>query len=67
MSDRRLKELEAKKNKKEAFANKKSVSTSYFEFSVWKYEACEYLCSRPKPPENVQSVKIDAERFEEVS
>jgi ferredoxin-thioredoxin reductase catalytic subunit len=69
--DRRLKELEAKKNKKEnnkeTIPNKEGVSTLHFEFPVWRCKVCGYLCSRPKPPEKCPICKVDSERFEEIS
>lgn len=65
--DRRIKELEAKKNKEETTTNKENSSGLHFEFPVWRCKACGYLCSRSKPPGKCPICKVDAERFEEIT
>lgn len=63
--DRRLKELEKKKEIDES-SNKKDISSLKLEFPVWRCKACGYLCNRPKPPNKCPICKVDAERFEQI-
>ncbi|RBQ23434.1 hypothetical protein ALNOE001_10280 [Candidatus Methanobinarius endosymbioticus] len=65
--DRRIKEIEAKKDKENTATNKENNSTLHFEFPVWRCKTCGYLCSRPSPPGKCPICKVDAERFEEIT
>jgi len=63
--DRRIKELELKKNNNTP-SNNTAASSLNLKFPVWRCKTCGYLCSRPKPPNKCPICKVDAERFEQI-